>query len=230
MAIRQMGEAVDLRRSIPDLKSRLGPQAYDSALRDRLQAVSGIGQQANQFSAEQAARAQQQAYQQRLSAMNSQGSAIGSGSAPRMLPNGKWAAPVGGKVIFPFGAAYSASNAKVTGSSTHRGLDFGGSRGTPIYAPSAGTLMTAIGNNGWNSGRGNYLGVQFGNSGPYGLFEHLDSLAPGLKGGMPITPGMLLGYMGSTGNANGVNHLHFETRWNANDPGTAFDPSPWFGW
>lgn len=233
MALRQMGQPVDLRAAIPDLKQRLGPNAYDDALRQRLQATAGIGQQANDFSAQQAYKRQQEAYQARLSQLNEQQSSFGpagpnSGAHP--VGNGKWISPVTGKVIFGYGAPYSAANQKVTGSATHRGLDFGGKAGTPIYAPGAGTLTSLTGGGGWNDGRGNYLGAQFGNKGPYGLFEHMQSFAPGLKPGMAITPGMLLGYMGSTGNANGVNHLHFETRWDINDPGTSFDPSSWFGW
>jgi len=233
MALRQMGEAVDLRRAIPNLKGRLGPQAYDDALRERLRAVSGIGEQQNQFSANQAMEAQQRAYQQRLATANARIGAVDPGSinpsdtGARQLPNGKWVLPVGGKVIFPYGAKYSAANQKVTGSPTHRGVDFAGKAGTPVYSPYAGTLLSALGG-GWNGGRGNYISTQF--DGGYGLFEHLQNFAPGLKPGMKITPGMLLGYMGSTGNANGVNHLHFEARKNINDPGSSFDPSPWFGW
>lgn len=231
MALRQMGQPVDLRAAIPDLKQRQGPNAYDDALRERLRATAGIGQQANQFSADQAYKRQQDAYQQRLQQLNQQ--SIGPGgpnSDARPVGNGKWISPTTGKVIFGYGAGYSAANQKVTGSATHRGIDFGGAAGTPIYSPAAGTLSSLYSGGGWNSGRGNYLGAQFGNNGPYGMFEHLQSLAPGLKPGMKITPGMLLGYMGSTGNANGVNHLHFETRWDINDPGTSFDPSSWFGW
>lgn len=234
MALRQMGEAVDLRRAIPKLDERQGPNAYDAALRERLQAVSGIGTQQNNFSAQQAYKAQQAAFQQKMDGLNSRATALQNTPMPQggAIPagNGKWISPVTGKVIFGYGAKYSAKNAAVTGSPTHRGLDFGGSAGTPIYAPSAGTLLSLNGGGGWNSGRGNYLGAQFGDGGPYGLFEHMQGFAPGLKSGMKITPGMLLGYMGSTGNANGVNHLHFETRWDMNNSGTAFDPSSWFGW
>jgi murein DD-endopeptidase MepM/ murein hydrolase activator NlpD len=244
MALRQMGEPVDLRRAIPDLKGRLGPQAYDDALRQRLMAVAGIGTQENEYSSNRAAAAQSRAFAKRLQDINSRIGAVspgvidpkdtgyrasnGSGGQPVKLPNGRWIVPTNGKVIFPFGGKYSAANQKVTGSATHRGIDFGGAAGTPIYSPFAGTLLNATGGGGWNSGRGNYIGAQF--DGGAALLEHLQGFAPGLKAGMTITPGMLLGYMGSTGNANGVNHLHFETRRNINDPSSAFDPSSWFGW
>ena len=229
--LRQMGQPVDLRAAIPGLKDRLGPNAYDAALRERLQATAGIGTQQNNFSAQQAAQRQQDAYQQRLQAMNAQQSAAANAPVGGAVPagNGKWIHPTTGQVIFGYGAKYSAKNAAVTGSATHRGLDFGGKAGDPIYAPSAGTLIGATGGGGWNDGRGNYLSAQFGNGGPYGLFEHLQGFAPGIKAGMQITPGMLLGYMGSTGNANGVNHLHFEARNDINDPNSSFDPSSWFG-
>lgn len=232
MPLRQLGEAVNLKAAIPNLRMRPGMEGYDQALRTRLQAVSGISEPANAYSADRAARAQQAAFQQRLESLQPQGNAGGVvPSYGGQTGNGSWLDPVrGGKVIFGFGKKYNSHNASVTGSPTHRGLDFGGAVGTPIYAPAAGTLMGLVGNGGWNSGRGNYLSAQFGDKGPYGLFEHLQKLAPGLKAGMKITPGMLLGYMGSTGNANGVNHLHFETRWDLNNGSTAFDPSSWFGW
>jgi murein DD-endopeptidase MepM/ murein hydrolase activator NlpD len=224
-----MGEAVDLKAAIPNLKMRGGMQAYDQALRTRLQAVTGLSEPANEASAMNAMRAQQEAYQQRLAGLQGQGNAGGVVPSGAPTGNGRWRSPVNGNVIFGYGQRYGSRNAAVTGSPTHRGLDFGGAAGTPVYAPSAGTLIgTGVG--GWNGGRGNFISAQFGNNGPYGLFEHLQKLAPGIKPGMAITPGMLLGYIGATGNANGVNHLHFETRWNLNDGSTSFDPSSWFGW
>ena len=230
MPLRQMGEAVDLKAAIPNLKMRAGMQGYDEALRARLKAVSGLSDPANAATAARAMQAQQAAFQQRLNSLQGQGNAGGQVPSGAPTGNGRWRSPVNGNVIFGYGQRYSSRNAAVTGSPTHRGLDFGGAAGTPVYAPSAGTLIGLTGNGGWNSGRGNYISAQFGDKGPYGLFEHLQKLAPGLKPGMAITPGMLLGYIGSTGNANGVNHLHFETRWDLNNSSTAFDPSSWFGW
>src|SRR6478735_1896934 len=66
-----MGEAVDLRAAIPNLKQRLGPNAYDDALRERLKATQGLGEQATQFSEQQALKRQRDAYAARMQALQS---------------------------------------------------------------------------------------------------------------------------------------------------------------
>jgi murein DD-endopeptidase MepM/ murein hydrolase activator NlpD len=63
-------------------------------------------------------------------------------------------------------------------------------------------------------------------------YAHLDGYAEGVKEGMAVKRGDVLGYVGSTGNANAAApHLHFaifrlgpERRW---WQGTAIDPYPW---
>src|SRR5690242_16355036 len=111
MALRQMGDPVDIRAAIPNLKQRLGPNAYDDALRQRLQTVAGIGTQQNNFSAEQAFKKQQAAMAARLQELNNrpvpaaQGSYGGAQGAP--TGNGKWRLPTSDKLGLGFGAAYS---------------------------------------------------------------------------------------------------------------------------
>ena len=226
MALRQLGEAIDLRRAIPDVKTRIGPQGYDTAIKERLRVINDIGNQQNAYSAQQAYERQQAAYQQRLAALNNQmssGGPVGSAGAPSAF-NGKYYSILGGgkTPTFGYGARYKESHG---GTMNHRGLDFAVPVGTSYYAPTGGTIVR-MGD--WGTGFGNALGVRFDNN-TYGIFGHGSGFADGLKVGSKFTPGQLLGYTGRSGDVTGA-HLHFETRYNLYDPGTSFDPSSWFGW
>ena len=221
MALRQLGEAIDLRRAIPDVKSRIGPQGYDQALKERLQVINSIGAQQNAYSAEQAYKRQQAAYQQRLAALNAQ--QTGGRSVGPSQYNGKYYSILGGKKpTFGYGARYKESHG---GTMNHRGLDFAVPVGTAFYAPLGGTIVK-MGME--DSGFGDALRVKFDN-GTYGIFGHNSGFAPGISVGDRFSGGSLLGYTGATGDVTGA-HLHFETRYNLYDPGTSFDPSSWFGW
>lgn len=223
MALRQLGEAIDLRRAIPDVKTRIGPQGYDNAIKERLRAINDLGTQQNAYSAEQAYKRQQAAYQQRLAALNSQSMSGGGGGAPSAF-NGKYYSILGGgsKPTFGYGAKYQQQHG---GTMNHRGLDFAVPVGTKYYAPTGGTVVR-MGD--WGTGFGNALGVKF-NNGTFGIFGHGSGFANGLAVGSRFDPGQWLGYTGASGDVTGA-HLHFETRYNLYDPGTAFDPSSWFGW
>ncbi len=55
-------------------------------------------------------------------------------------------------------------------------------------------------------------------------YHHLDAFADGLQPGMTVVPGQLIGFMGTSGNANSP-HLHFEVR-RGGTAGPAEDPVP----
>ena len=60
---------------------------------------------------------------------------------------------------------------------------------------------------------------------------HLDRYAPGLSVGDRVARGTLLGFVGDTGNARGIPHLHFEARPAATifapiDPDLVLGPKP----
>jgi len=77
-------------------------------------------------------------------------------------------------------------------------------KGTPIYAPVSGTL----GNTGSLGQGGRFAGLRtnlYGNGQGF-YFAHMSKLAPGIKAGAKVKKGQLLGY---SGEANGVQHLHF---------------------
>jgi murein DD-endopeptidase MepM/ murein hydrolase activator NlpD len=101
----------------------------------------------------------------------------------------------------------------ITGrSSFHTGIDISASAGTPVIAPSNAVLADL---NPGDSIYGNQL-ILAHNKNVETMYGHLNSYAPGLKPGMKIRAGDLIGYVGSTGLSTGP-HLHWET-WRDGNP------------
>lgn len=87
----------------------------------------------------------------------------------------------------------------------HEGQDIFAPRGTPILSATRGYIYK-IGEN--NLG-GQTVSV-IGSGGRVYYYAHLDSYAPGLQVGDRVSPRTVLGYVGTTGNAQGTPpHLHF---------------------
>lgn len=88
----------------------------------------------------------------------------------------------------------------------HKGLDFMGDRGTPIYATGDGVVRLAQMTYG---GFGNLVILDHG----YGYktyYAHLSRVQPfNVKKGDKVKRGQIIGYMGNTGRSAGV-HLHYE--------------------
>ena len=102
------------------------------------------------------------------------------------------------------GSAYSDSwGASRSGGRRHEGVDMLASRGTPIVAVVAGSVhfkQTRLGGNSvWLSG----------NNGDRYFYAHLSAFEGSDRS---VSPGEVIGYVGDTGNATGVPHLHFEIR------------------
>lgn len=105
------------------------------------------------------------------------------------------------------GFSYNRLN-PVTKSSygAHRAIDYGASPGTPIFATGQGKVSYA----GWGSGLGLYVKVSHG--GVYDtVYAHMSGLASGVRSGVSVSQGQVIGYVGSTGYATGP-HLHYEMR------------------
>jgi murein DD-endopeptidase MepM/ murein hydrolase activator NlpD len=109
----------------------------------------------------------------------------------------------------------------------HEALDIMARRGTSVMAAAEGNVVKLF-----NSKQGGLTVYQFDDSQTYCYYyAHLDRYAPGLREGMLLRPGNVLGYVGSSGNASPKSpHLHFavfrlgpEKKWWA---GTAIDPLP----
>lgn len=116
----------------------------------------------------------------------------------------------GGKVI---GTPYAGTHAKdfnVSGGSdnweSENAVDIAVPIGTPVYATQNGTIGPQFG----AGGSGRFAGLRLHvNSDAYSeYYAHLSRYAPGIKPGVAVTAGELLGYSGV---ANGVAHLHYAT-------------------
>jgi murein DD-endopeptidase MepM/ murein hydrolase activator NlpD len=87
----------------------------------------------------------------------------------------------------------------------HEGQDIFAPKGTPIFSATRGYIYK-IGEN--NLG-GQTVSV-IGSGGRVYYYAHLDSYAPGLEVGDRVSTRTVLGYVGTTGNAQGTPpHLHF---------------------
>lgn len=87
----------------------------------------------------------------------------------------------------------------------HEGQDIFAPKGTPVLSATSGYIYK-IGEN--NLG-GQTVSV-IGAGGRVYYYAHLDSYAPGIEVGDPVTTKTVLGYVGTTGNAVGTPpHLHF---------------------
>lgn len=113
------------------------------------------------------------------------------------------------------------------GTRRHDALDIHASRGTPVLSATDGTLRHLH-----ESKAGGLMIYASDTSGRFVLmYAHLDRYADGLKEGMPLSAGQVIGYVGTTGNAPPtVPHLHFaiarvppDSRWWR---GTPVDPYP----
>lgn len=86
----------------------------------------------------------------------------------------------------------------------HRGIDFGAASGTPILAAGDGRIEQM----GWNGGYGNYVRVR--HTSEYATaYAHMSRFARGLRAGMQVRQGQVVGFVGSTGRSTGP-HLHYE--------------------
>ncbi|MBP6013806.1 MAG: peptidoglycan DD-metalloendopeptidase family protein [Alphaproteobacteria bacterium] len=86
----------------------------------------------------------------------------------------------------------------------HKGVDFGAPTGTPVMASGNGTVKMA----GWHGGYGRY--VQLSHAGTYSTaYAHLSRFARGIKSGVRVRQGQIIGYVGTTGRSTGP-HLHYE--------------------
>ncbi len=86
----------------------------------------------------------------------------------------------------------------------HRGTDFAAPTGTPILAAGDGTVVRA----GPYGGYGNYIRIRHAN-GYETAYAHMSRYARGMRAGVAVRQGQVIGYVGSTGRSTGP-HLHYE--------------------
>ncbi|MDA7947880.1 MAG: peptidoglycan DD-metalloendopeptidase family protein [Hyphomicrobiaceae bacterium] len=86
----------------------------------------------------------------------------------------------------------------------HTGTDWAAKTGTPILAAGSGVVEEAR----RKGGNGNYVRIRHAN-GYKTAYSHMSRFARGLRPGMKVQLGQVIGYVGSTGLSSGP-HLHFE--------------------
>ena len=86
----------------------------------------------------------------------------------------------------------------------HRGTDFAAPMGTPIMASGDGVVQKA----GWCGGGGNCVKIKH-NTTYQTVYAHMSKFARGIKSGIRVKQGQVIGYVGSTGKSTGP-HLHYE--------------------
>ena len=86
----------------------------------------------------------------------------------------------------------------------HKGTDFAAPLGTPIMASGDGIITRAK----WCGGGGNCIKIKH-NSTYETIYAHMLKFANGIKTGLRVKQGQVIGYVGSTGKSTGP-HLHYE--------------------
>jgi murein DD-endopeptidase MepM/ murein hydrolase activator NlpD len=107
---------------------------------------------------------------------------------------------------------------------SHQGQDVLAPEGTPVVAPSAGTILSV---DNQPSAAGYYVVEHAGDGYDY-FFAHCQAASTGVSPGQAVAPGQPLCRVGHTGDATGP-HLHFEAwvgGWRVNAGSHPIDPLP----
>ncbi|GAV20370.1 murein DD-endopeptidase MepM [Mariprofundus micogutta] len=89
----------------------------------------------------------------------------------------------------------------------HRGVDYASPSGTPVHSIGDGYVTFA----GWKGGYGRIVQIRHNNRNHTTFYAHLRKYGKGIKKGVRIRQGRVIGYVGMSGLATGP-HLHFEFR------------------
>jgi murein DD-endopeptidase MepM/ murein hydrolase activator NlpD len=90
----------------------------------------------------------------------------------------------------------------------HTGVDYGAPHGAAVVAVASGVVVSA----GWGGGGGNQVRIRHA-AGMETYYLHLSAFAKGIRAGVRVDQGQLIGRVGATGTATGP-HLHFSLRKN----------------
>ncbi len=129
--------------------------------------------------------------------------------------------------VSPVALTDTFSQGRALGARRHDAIDIMAARGTEVRAAADGRIEKLF----WSGDGGRTLYQRaFGGQLIY-YYAHLDDYAPGIREGQGVRRGTLLGYVGSTGNADpSAPHLHFAVHvLRPGDPwyrGRAINPYP----
>jgi murein DD-endopeptidase MepM/ murein hydrolase activator NlpD len=90
----------------------------------------------------------------------------------------------------------------------HLGVDYAAPAGSPVVAVASGTVVSA----GWSGGGGNMVRIRHA-SGFESYYLHLSAFGKGIRSGVRVDQGQLIGRVGATGAATGP-HLDYRLRKN----------------
>jgi len=102
----------------------------------------------------------------------------------------------------------------------HKGIDFMGETGTPVFAVKDATVLRTTWNFKYN---GNSLELRYGD-GAIARYLHLEGIEPGVTAGSKIAAGQQVATLGNTGRTSAP-HLHYEVEKN----GRIIDPLDYHG-
>ena len=147
-----------------------------------------------------------------------------AGTAPSVTATPAELATLRGRMAVPVrGIAASTlrddfEQARGGGARRHEALDIMAPRGTPVTAATDGRIVKLF-----DSRQGGLTVYQSDGANRFVLlYGHLDRYEPGLQEGTPVKQGQVIGYVGSTGNADPEGpHLHFAVARSA-------DPARWW--
>lgn len=105
------------------------------------------------------------------------------------------------RISSPFGRRYHPILKKYK---VHWGVDYAAPKGTKIYAGGDGVIQMAK----YNGSYGNYIKIRH-NSEYSTAYGHMWKFAKGIRPGVRVKQGQVIGYVGSTGRSTGP-HLHYE--------------------
>lgn len=131
----------------------------------------------------------------------------------------EWSQDRGLRIVYPIPNGYKSTGnndfgagRSYGGKRSHEGNDIIADKGTPIVAIETGTIE----NIGWNELGGWRIGIRSLDGNKYYYYAHMEKYADGMKKGMKINAGQLIGFVGDSGygpeGTTGmfVPHLHFQ--------------------
>jgi murein DD-endopeptidase MepM/ murein hydrolase activator NlpD len=210
------------RASIESLRTALADVQAELKRLEELEAKRRAEEEARRRAAEaeaqrRAAAQAQQARQAQAARSSGAGGATTTSGATRSAP-APAAAPApapqassGGGMVCPVAGPHSFIDSwgyPRSGGRAHKGVDMMARIGVPVVAPVSGTV----------SHRGNSIGgLSFHLSGDNGHYYYGTHLSRYGQAGR-VSAGTVIGYVGDTGNARGMPHLHFEIHPNHSGP------------
>ena len=105
------------------------------------------------------------------------------------------------RISSPFGKRYHPI---LKQTKIHWGVDYAAPKGTAIFAGGDGVVQVAK----YNGSYGNYIKIRH-NSEFSTAYGHMQRFAKGIRPGIRVKQGQVIGYVGSTGRSTGP-HLHYE--------------------